>query len=179
MDIGCGTGAFSRLLARQAERVMGLDLSPEMIRVARERSVGFSNIEYQVADATAWEYPAGRFDCVASIATMHHLPLKETLAKVRETLAPGGALVVIDLLKSSSLADYLLAGVAMPVNVALRLLKTGRLRQSAAARAAWALHRPHDSYLTLDEVREICASELPGARVRRHLLWRYSVVWEK
>jgi predicted TPR repeat methyltransferase len=38
LDLGCGTGAFARLLAQRAERVLGLDLSPRMIQVARERS---------------------------------------------------------------------------------------------------------------------------------------------
>ena len=41
LDLGCGTGRFARLLAQRAERVLGLDLSPQMIRVARERSMGY------------------------------------------------------------------------------------------------------------------------------------------
>ena len=38
LEIGCGTGAFARLLARRADHVLALDLSPEMIRVTREHS---------------------------------------------------------------------------------------------------------------------------------------------
>ena len=38
LEIGCGTGGFSRLLARRYRRVLALDLSPRMIEIARERS---------------------------------------------------------------------------------------------------------------------------------------------
>jgi hypothetical protein len=46
-------------------------------------------------------------------------------------------------------------------------------------RAAWAEHEQYDVYPTLSEAREACAQILPGASVRRHLLWRYSVIWRK
>ena len=67
----------------------------------------------------------------------------------------------------------------MPASLGLRLLKTGRLREPAAVRAAWAEHGRSDVYPTLAQVRRACAGLLPGARVRRHLLWRYSLVWHK
>ena len=51
LEIGCGTGAFARQLAGRCERVVGLDLSPEMIRVARSRSGQFENLEFELADA--------------------------------------------------------------------------------------------------------------------------------
>ena len=57
LEIGCGTGAFARLLAVRSRHVLGLDLSPEMIRIARARSTGFTNIDYQVADILEWPFP--------------------------------------------------------------------------------------------------------------------------
>src|SRR5690349_20902655 len=51
LDLGCGTGGFSRLLAGRCAHVLALDLSPEMIRVAGVRSASIANITYQVADA--------------------------------------------------------------------------------------------------------------------------------
>src|SRR6266478_2129505 len=50
LEIGCGTGAFSRRLAQRAQRVTAIDLSSEMIRVARSRSNHFSNIDFEIAD---------------------------------------------------------------------------------------------------------------------------------
>src|ERR1051325_8688953 len=71
LEIGCGTGDFSRLLAQSSERVLALDLSPNMIGLARERSARFPNIAFEVADVLTRELPAETFDCVASIATLH------------------------------------------------------------------------------------------------------------
>ena len=179
LDIGCGTGAFSRLLADRSEQVVALDLSPQMIQVAQARSDGYANIDFQIADATVWEFPVAQFDCVASIATLHHLPLAETLTRMRDALRAGGVLVVLDLYQEEGLADLFTSAAAMIVHKVLFLLKTGRLTQSHEVREAWAEHGQHDSYLTLAEIRQICASVLPGARVRKHLLWRYSITWSR
>jgi len=179
LDIGCGTGAFTRLLAGRSDHVLGLDLSPQMIRVAGERSARYRNIELQVADVRQWAFPAGQWDCIVSIATLHHLPLEEMLLKMKAGLRPGGVLAILDLYRAQSVGDYLTHALAMPAGAALRLLRTGRLRTPREIRAAWAQHGAHDHYLTLAQVRAASAPLLPGAQVRRHLLWRYSLVWIK
>ena len=179
LDVGCGTGTFSRRLAERFERVVGVDLSPEMIRLARTRSTDRPNVEYHVADVAAWPFPRQRFDCVASIATMHHLPFEGTLTAMREALRPGGVLLVLDLYQEQGVVDALVSALAVPVHLVLQRIKTGRWRESAEVRWAWEAHAPHDHYMTLDQIRQVCAAVLPGARVRRHLLWRYSIVWQK
>lgn len=179
LEIGCGTGAFSRLLADRSDRVVALDLSPQMVRIARERSKCYSNIEFQVADATTWEFPLGQFDCVASIATLHHLPIEEMLLKMKGALRPGGTLVVLDLYKAAGLADMLTSVVAMPMHLVLRLVKSGQLRERREVREAWAEHGKNDFYSTLAQIRWVCERVLPGARIRKHLLWRYSIVWRR
>lgn len=179
LEIGCGTGAFSRLLANRAAHLLALDLSPQMIAAARLRSSSFANIEFQVADAVALDFPTERFDCIATIATLHHLPLALMLSKMKRALKRDGVLLVLDLYEAKGLADALAFAAAMPVNLGLRLIKQRRLRAPRAVRAAWAEHALHDSFPTLSEVRELCTEILPGARVRKHLLWRYSIVWRK
>jgi ubiquinone/menaquinone biosynthesis C-methylase UbiE len=179
LDIGCGTGAFSRLLARRSDRVLALDLSPQMIRVAKARSEQYSNIDFQVADATTWEFPAEQFDCVASIATLHHLPFEGTLLKMREALKINGTLIILDLFKAEGPSDVLTSALAVPANIILKWIKAGRLREPREVRQAWAEHGRGDSYPTLSQIRQVCASVLPEASVRKHLLWRYSIVWKK
>nr|WP_267871762.1 class I SAM-dependent methyltransferase [Nostoc sp. CHAB 5715] len=49
LDIGCGTGEFSRLLAKCTDRVVAIDLSPNMIEVAKQRSRQYTNIDFQEA----------------------------------------------------------------------------------------------------------------------------------
>ncbi len=56
LEIGCGTGAFARLLAKRSNRVLALDLSPHMVQIARDRSAQFPNIDFEVADAFILPY---------------------------------------------------------------------------------------------------------------------------
>jgi ubiquinone/menaquinone biosynthesis C-methylase UbiE len=179
LDIGCGTGGFSRLLAQRAQHVLALDLSPQMTRVAQERSIRFSNIEYKTADVLKYELPTAHFDCIVSIATLHHLPLELMLEKMRAALKVNGVLLVLDLFKAESASDFALSIPAIPWNFALRLWKQHRLNPPSDVRAAWAEHGRTDIYLTLSQVRRSCETILPGARITRHLLWRYSIVWTK
>ncbi len=178
MEIGCGTGAFARLLAQKAERVLALDLSSHMIAQAKERSQQYTNIDYQVADVLSRNFVPEQFDCIVSIATLHHLPMEDILIKLKRALASNGTLIVLDLYQAR-LSDLPTILIAMAYNTVLKFHKTGHTRESEAARKAWAEHGKHDTYLTLAQLREICRKVLPGAKVRRHLFWRYSLVWRK
>ena len=178
LEIGCGTGGFSRLLARRYRRVLALDLSPRMIQIARERSHQFPNIDFQVADVMNYDFSARSFGCIASIATLHHLPLESILAQLRGLLQPNGSLLVLDLLKAESPVDFAVSALAMPFHLTLKLIKTGHLGEPEEVRAAWEEHGRTDVYPTLTQVRQASAA-LPKAKVTRHLFWRYSLVWKK
>lgn len=179
LDVGCGTGAFTRLLAERADHVLGLDLSPEMVRVAQERSRAQSNVVYRVADVMQVDLPVASFDCIVSIATLHHLTMEAVLEKLVGALKPGGRLIVLDLFEPRGLVGLLQSTVALVAKRAAGLLQTGRLSEAPEVRAAWAAHARHDVYLTLAEVRHVCAAAVPGAVVKRHLFWRYSLTWTR
>lgn len=179
LEIGCGTGAFSRLLAQRSEQVTALDLSPQMISVAIERSRQYQNINFEVADVLTRNFSDEKFDCIVSIATLHHLPAEIILSKIKKMLKAGGIFVCLDLFQLEGLSDILISALAFPVNLPLRLIKTGRFREPYEVRKVWAEHAKNDSYLTMTQVREIGSIILPGAEVKRHLFWRYSLVWKK
>lgn len=179
LEIGCGTGAFARDLAKVCKRVTALDLSSEMIRIARERSGQFSNIEFQLADAMTWTYPQSHFDFICSIATLHHLQQRELLLKTRDALRPGGVLVVLDLVQSDGLLERILDALGLSVSAGLRLIHNGRLQPPAEVRKAWEQHGKHDSYSTITQMRALVEEILPGAAMKRCLLWRYSLVYRK
>jgi 2-polyprenyl-3-methyl-5-hydroxy-6-metoxy-1,4-benzoquinol methylase len=179
LEIGCGTGAFARCLANRSGKVTGLDLSPEMVRLACLRSADYHNIDFQVADVAEWAFPPSAFDCIASIATLHHLPLATMLLKMRESLNPGGTLLVLDLWRAQGAGDILVSLVTAPLNFVLRAVHNRRLFMPRDVREAWDEHGRNDVYMTVREVRSICAAILPGATVKKHLLWRYSIVWRK
>jgi ubiquinone/menaquinone biosynthesis C-methylase UbiE len=179
LEIGCGTGSFARLLARRFRRVLALDLSPRMIEIAKEQSRQYHNIDFQVADVMTNEFPSEQFGCIVSIATLHHLPFEPILHKMKNALQTDGMLLVLDLFKAESFADYATSLLAVPINMILRLIKNGHVTESAEVKAAWAEHGRTDQYLTLSQVRQACALILPKAQIKRHLLWRYSIVWRK
>jgi ubiquinone/menaquinone biosynthesis C-methylase UbiE len=179
LEIGCGTGGFSRLLAGRAERVLAIDVSPQMIRLARERSRLHPNIDFVPRDVMTYRLPDNGFDCVASLTTLHHLPTEAVLRKIKRVLKPGGVFVCLDLYQRSNVTDLLYDGVAYPASLFLRLLKTGRPRPCREVREAYAEHGRTDTYLALPQIERVCADLLPGALVRRHLFWRYSITWVK
>jgi len=150
-----------------------------MIRVARSRSDQFENLEFQLADAMMWDFPASHFDFVCSIATLHHLEQRELLLKIKDALKPRGVLVIVDLVQSDSLTERMCDVVGLGVSAGLRLIHNGRLQPPAAVRRAWEQHGKHDSYLTMGQVRALADEILPGSRVERCLLWRYLLVYQK
>ena len=179
LEIGCGTGKFSRLLAGRAQRVLAIDLSPQMIRLARERSKLYPNIDFVTGDVMTYQFPDNQFDCIATLTTIHHLPMTGILRKIRQALQPEGIFVCLDLYQRSSFNDLLFDSVAYPASLFLTFVKTGKPKPSREVREAYAEHGKTDTYLTLPEIEQICAGVLPGAQVARHLFWRYSIIWKK
>ena len=179
LDIGCGTGEFSRLLAKRASRVIAIDLSPNMIEVAKEKSQQYPNIDFQVADILQWDFPREEFDAIFSIATVHHLPVEKLLPNLKAALKPGGKLVILDLLEHESLRDILSDFIAVPLNWLFQTIKNRDIQLSPEAAEAMREHLLADEYLTLSQVKDIYTSLLRKPKVRKHLFWRYSVVWEK
>ena len=180
LEVGCGHGALTRRVARRARSVLALDLSPEMIRIARAHSAEQSNIDYRVADVTATDLPASTFDVVLSVATVHHVPLAPTVARLAAAVRPGGLLLIQDLVTRPGVRH-------LPTNALAWLARRARAarggRQSAAHHAlVAALYREHgrgERYLTPAGAVRVYRELLPGARVRHHLEWRYTLVWRR
>src|SRR6266699_357004 len=179
LDIGCGTGEFARLLASRAEHVLALDLSPQMIKLARERSTGSATIDFEAADALSWTFSPEQFDSIVSIAALHHMPMEAIIPKMKEALAKGGTLVVLDICEAR-FSDLFVNLAAIPANLFMQRVKNGhRPAASAEARAAMEEHIAHDSYLTLSKVHKMCQPLLQGEGVKRNLFCGYSIAWTR
>ena len=178
LEIGCGTGRFARELAKRCKKVVGIDMSAEMIRVARKKAEGIGNLEFELTDAMRWEFPKAHFDFVCSIATLHHLEQRELLVKIKEALKPGGVLVVLDLVESSGPVERIMDVVGFGVSAALKLIHNGRLQPPPEVRKAWEQHGKHDHYSTVSQMRTLANEILPGSVVKRVLLWRYLLLYK-
>jgi SAM-dependent methyltransferase len=106
VDLGCGEGRHTRWLAERYEQVLAVDVSVGMLRLARARN-GAPNVRYErrsVLDVTAER--DGAFDAVLSVNTLHHVGLPAAvLPHVRGLLAPGGRLVVVDIVDTGGWGD--------------------------------------------------------------------------
>ncbi len=98
LEIACGTGRVAIRLAQSGANIVGLDLSPEMLEVARQRSVGLPNVRWVQGDMRSFELGEA-FDLVLIPGhAFHNLnsPPDQVacLECIRRHLAPGGLLVV-------------------------------------------------------------------------------------
>jgi len=114
-DVGCGHGAAAILLARAYPQasIYGYDFHDRSIAVARQRAgqAGLAGrIRFEALDATS--YPAGGFDLICLLDTLHDLgDPAAALAHARTALAPGGAVLVVE----PAAADDYAANLASPL----------------------------------------------------------------
>ncbi|MBI2372727.1 MAG: class I SAM-dependent methyltransferase [Deltaproteobacteria bacterium] len=95
LDLGTGTGAVARALARRGLVVTGLDVSPEMVEAARARSAGAGALDFVVGRAEATGRPEGELDLVTAGQCWWWFDPKRTLAEVRRILKPNGRLLIM------------------------------------------------------------------------------------
>jgi len=94
LDVGCGSGWLARRLAKRVPegRVVGMDVSDEMIRVARRTSLEFENVLYATGEVGEIPWDANFFNHAISVESAYYWP--EPAAGIREifrVLPPGGA----------------------------------------------------------------------------------------
>ncbi|MFJ4030889.1 MULTISPECIES: class I SAM-dependent methyltransferase [Streptomyces] len=175
LDVGSGSGDLARLLAGRAASVQAVDSDPVITGQARKLTPSGLPVTCTVADAMA-ELPAGPYDVITCVATVHHLPFSQALTRFRRHLAPGGTLVIVGLFRARTPVDHLLGGVAIPANIAVGWLKNrGRFSERPVSMTA----PTRSAEMTFGEIVREAGDVLPGARLRRRLFWRYTLVWNQ
>lgn len=98
LDVGCGIGGSSRILARDyGFSVTGITLSPQQVKRATELTPEGVGAKFRVNDALNMSFPDNSFDVVWSIEAGPHMPDKARYgAEMLRVLKPGGILVVAD-----------------------------------------------------------------------------------
>jgi SAM-dependent methyltransferase len=97
VDLGCGAGRHSVLLADRVERVLAVDVADRMLDIARTERTR-PNVDYQHRGVLDVSVAEGPFDVVLSVHALHHVgDPGVVLPHVRSLLAPGGRLVVADI----------------------------------------------------------------------------------
>ena len=98
LDVGCGIGGSSRILARDyGFAVTAITISPQQVKRAQELTPPELDVQFQVDDAMALSFPDASFDVVWSIEAGPHMPDKAVFAReLMRVVKPGGVLVVAD-----------------------------------------------------------------------------------
>jgi tRNA (cmo5U34)-methyltransferase len=107
IDLGCGTGAVTKLIkdAYPEARITCLDLAENMLEMAKSKLVGKNHIRYQIGNFERYEFD-DLYDVAISSLALHHLLTDEDkkafYQKIYENLAPGGVFYNADLILGSS-----------------------------------------------------------------------------
>jgi len=98
LDIGCGTGSLSVILARLGQTVTGIDLSPSMISLARTKAAAYGlEIEFHIMDASHVQFAEHQFDVILCRHLLWALSEPEqVLQRWIKLLKPGGRLILIE-----------------------------------------------------------------------------------
>lgn len=169
LDVGCGEGTLTRQLRQAVPHVTGIDIDAPSIEIAQaHRDV--DGIDYLTGDFLTFPFESASFDLITSVASLHHMDAVTALARMQSLLRPGGVLAVVGLARMRYPVDlpWDLAGF---VTHRLRRLTKGYWEHPSPK--TWSMP------LTFPEVRVLAARLSPGARYHRHLLWRYSLIWNK
>jgi SAM-dependent methyltransferase len=168
LDVGCGEGMLARRLADRVPQVVGIDQDAASVEAARSQGPG-GQVGFVRGDFLAHPFPPASFGLISCVAALHHMDAAAALARMSQLLAPGGTLVVVGLARSR-LPDLPWDAAAVIANLGHRVAKGYWQHPSPTV---WP---PPHSY---PEIRVLAEETLPGVRYRRHLLWRYSLVWAR
>lgn len=168
LDVGCGEGLLAERLASVSRSVVGIDADPSAIRRAKDRLQSATNVSVRLARFEAFEAQPHSFDLITFVASLHHLPLRETLCKAREMLRPAGELAVVGLSANKTVGDWAWSALCTPA------ARVGSLLHRETRGIGVAVADPRES---LHEIRRVTADVLPGALIRRGLYYRYRLLW--
>jgi len=97
LDVATGTGVVPLLAAEQlgaTGKIVGIDISEEMVAFAKEKCSGFGNIQLQVGDAENLDFPDESFDAVLCASSLFFVPdMVKTLKEAKRVLKPDGCVL--------------------------------------------------------------------------------------
>ena len=99
VEVACGPGLIARAMAPRVGSVVGFDLTPAMVEVARAEAAAarVENVSFELGDATALEPPDDSLDGAVTRFSFHHIPAPvRVLEEMRRVVKPGGFIVVAD-----------------------------------------------------------------------------------
>lgn len=98
IEFGCGTGYFTKAIAKNAKHIIATDIFGEMLKMAKKQLEDYENVSFQKVDCKETDFPDNKFDTVLMVNLLHII--KEPRKAMEESyriLKDGGRLIAIDL----------------------------------------------------------------------------------
>jgi 2-polyprenyl-3-methyl-5-hydroxy-6-metoxy-1,4-benzoquinol methylase len=146
LDLGCGTGSLSLLMAQLGYSVTGIDFSPRMIELAREKAAAAgAAIDFHIMDAAAPRFPARAFDVLVCRHLLWALPEPAlVLERWAALLKPAGRLLLIEGFWSTGAGLH-----AGEILAALPYGFTGAVQDLSRQEALWGGPMTDERYLVV------------------------------
>lgn len=91
LEIGCGSGLFTEMFAASGADILAVDLSPDLLNLARQRNLPPERVEFLESPFEECT-TRGPFDAIIGSSILHHLDCPKAFAKIYELLKPGGVM---------------------------------------------------------------------------------------
>jgi 2-polyprenyl-3-methyl-5-hydroxy-6-metoxy-1,4-benzoquinol methylase len=91
LEIGCGTGLFTQFLAETGAHITAVDISPELLEIARNRKLPEARITFLEKRFEECDVE-GPFNAVVGSSVLHHLEITKAMQKIFSLLKPGGVM---------------------------------------------------------------------------------------
>jgi ubiquinone/menaquinone biosynthesis C-methylase UbiE len=92
LELGCGTGYFTKEIVKTGVRLTAIDISPELIKIAKKEVNRADNVIFSIQNAYAMNYKNERFDAVVGSSVLHHLDVAQALRECFRVLKPCGVI---------------------------------------------------------------------------------------
>jgi len=128
LEIACGTGFWTRIIAEVTATVLGVDASGEMLKAAQQKMAGVSTVRFESCDAYNLDRLRGQFDAGLAVFWLSHVPrgrLYEFLTQFHRKLRPGAVVVMADNMNVPGIGGEFVSSAASPDTCKLRDLKDG------------------------------------------------------
>ncbi len=169
LDVGCGDGTLSYYLSDRAKEVDGLDSFAPVIEKAKVKYNDIPNLHFVCN--TFEEYTVTKtYDVIIFAASLHHMDLKSAICKAKSLLRDHGILLVVGLASPSGIADYLVEFLRIIPSAVISHIHRMKTSEDIGVPTSYKLN-------TMDEIRRLTMTELPEAKTRYGLHYRYLLRW--